>query len=86
MSEEILGCLYTNSQEPIKKGDLVLVDDLHGRVDEVCMPGSELADSFNCEDTGGLLILFEDGVLSLLPFGHFHRISKLRSTTTNDTR
>lgn len=76
MPDDLLSCEYTDSREPVKKGDLVFVDERGGRVDAVCLPGSQLARDYSCERTGGLLIQFEDGILALLPFGYFHRITK----------
>ena len=67
---------YSNSLEFVKKGDLVIVDDRPGKVEEVCLPGTLLADSFSCEDTGGLLIRYDDGILVLEPFGNKHWIKK----------
>ena len=78
MPDDMLSWRYNDSQELAKKGDLVVVDDRPGRIEEICMPGSQLADYFNCKDTGGLLIRYEDGVVALTPFGHYHRITTLR--------
>lgn len=76
MPDDLLGCEYNDSREPVKKGDLVFVDDRGGRVDAVCLPESQLSRDYSCAPTGGLLIQFDDGILALLPFGHFHRITK----------
>ena len=76
MPDDLLGYEYADSRKPVKKGDLVFVDDRTGRVDAVCLPHSQLARDYSCERTGGLLIQFDDGILALLPFGHFHRITK----------
>lgn len=76
MCDDLLGCEYTDSREPVKKGDSVFVDGRGGRVDAVCLPESQLARHYSCERTGGLLIQFDDEILALLPFGHFHRITK----------
>lgn len=67
---------YSDSDTPIEKGHLVTVDGRSGVVGEVCMPGSREAKNYYCEDTGGLLVRFEDGLLELLPFGHYHRIAR----------
>jgi len=53
-----------------------MVDDRPGNIEEVCMPRSREAVNHYCEDTGGLLVRFDDGFLELLPFGHCHRIEK----------
>jgi len=76
MPDHLLGHKYTESHELVKKGDLVRVDDLGGLVEEVCLPGSQLASDYSCKGTGGLLIRFDDGILALLPFGHYHRITR----------
>ncbi len=81
MSDPTVKWIYSDSQEQVKKGDLVMVDEKRARIEEVCMAGTALADSFSCEDTGGLLIRYEDDVLVLVPFGHHHRITKLLSST-----
>lgn len=76
MPEVILADKYTESDEFIRKGDLVSVDDQPGFVDEVCPVGTALARDYSCEKMGGLLIQFDDGTLVLLPFGTYHYISK----------
>jgi hypothetical protein len=76
MSKDLLGGKYNDSQKPVQKGDLVLVDNDPGQIEEVCSPGTELARNYSCEETGGLLIQFDDGILALLPYGHYHRITK----------
>lgn len=60
---------YDDSEEFVKKGDWVYVDDLRGQIKEVCLPKSRLARAYSCQDSGGLLILFEDGILELRNFG-----------------
>jgi hypothetical protein len=69
--DEVLNEKYTGSSELIKKGDSVYVKDeeLGGQVKEVCLPHTQLARDYSCEETGGILVLFDDGILELLPFG-----------------
>lgn len=76
MSGDVLSWEFADSGEPVTKGDVVMVDDRSGVVQELCMPNSHEAENYYCEDTGGLLIKFDDGLLELLPFGHHHRLTK----------
>jgi hypothetical protein len=69
MDDDVLSQKYTGSSELVKKGDSVYVEDRGGLVKEVCLPHTKLARDYSCEETGGILILFDDGVLELLPFG-----------------
>jgi len=55
---------------------MIILDGHPGQIKEVCLPGTQLADVFDCKETGGLLILFDDGILTLLPFGNSHCIEK----------
>jgi hypothetical protein len=82
MSNATVGWNYSDTDTPIEKGHPVTVDDRPGVVEEVCMPGSREARNYYCEDTGGLLVRFEDGLLELLPFGHHHRIARRRTPPT----
>jgi hypothetical protein len=66
---ESLSEKYTRSFDFVKAGNSVYVDGLGGVVQEVCLPNTQLASNYGCEKTGGLLILFDDGVLELLHFG-----------------
>ncbi|HTI70128.1 MAG TPA: hypothetical protein VMF06_09185 [Candidatus Limnocylindria bacterium] len=72
MSDEMLGPCYTDSSIAIKRGDRVNVDGEKGQIGEVCLPHTELARDYSCEETGGLLVQFDDGILALLPFGFWH--------------
>lgn len=83
--DDVLGWNYADSDEPVRKGDSVRVDERIGVVEEVCLPGSPEAEDFYCGDTGGLLIRFRDGVLEFLPFGHYHRIVKLGAAAGMDS-
>lgn len=78
MSNDVLSWKYADSAKPVRKGDVVMVDDRSGVVEELCLTDSREAEAYDCEDTGGLLIRFSDGFLELLPFGHHHRIVKLQ--------
>ena len=77
MPIETLASIYNASKEFINVGDYAMVDDRAGYIREVCMPGTVIAEHYCCEESGGLLIEFENGLLELLPFGHHHRIVKL---------
>ncbi len=81
MPDVALSWKYSDSDEPLKKGDSVILDNRSGLIEEVCMPGSQPAENHCCEETGGLLVRFEDGLLELLPFGHHHRIVKKSEAT-----
>jgi hypothetical protein len=83
MSSDVLSWKYSDSDESVRKGDVVMVDDRCGVVQELCMPDSPEAENYYCEDTGGVLIKFEDGLLELLPFGHHHRIEQRRTSPTD---
>lgn len=74
MSADLLSNRDSESGKLLCKGDRVRVDNLKGRVEEVCPPNSPISRDFSCDDTGGVLIQFDDGVLALLPFGTHHRI------------
>jgi hypothetical protein len=63
MSGERLTWKYPNSDLVVERGDAVLLDDRSGRVELVCMPGSPEAEDYYCEETGGVLILFDDNIL-----------------------
>jgi hypothetical protein len=76
MNCDVLSWKYSGSEDLVTKGHLVMVDDRPGNIEEVCMPRSREAVNHYCEDTGGLLVRFDDGFLELLPFGHCHRIEK----------
>ena len=65
---------YTDTQSLISTNDRVAVDGRIGTVHEVCLANSLIAETYACAETGGILILFDDGVLTLLPFGHYHEI------------
>jgi hypothetical protein len=67
--DEVLNEKYTGSSELIKKGDSVFVEERGGQIEEVCLPHTQLARDYSCENSGGILILFDDGILELLPFG-----------------
>ena len=72
----LISAEYSDTGQLVRKGELVFVDGNPGRVEEVCQPGTELARNYACEETGGLLILFDDGILELRPFGYFGNISR----------
>jgi hypothetical protein len=76
--DEVLNEKYTGSSELIKQGDSIYVEDeeLGGQVKEVCLPHTQLAKDYSCEETGGILVLFDDGILELLPFGLDYRIKR----------
>lgn len=60
---------YTGTSDLIKVGDSVYVDGRGGMIQEICLPNTQVASDYGCARTGGLLILFDDGVLELLHFG-----------------
>ena len=73
---EQLTAFYPDSGSRIQRGDKVIVDGLGGTIDQVCEPESSVAKDYNCHDTGGLLIQYDDDVLALIPFGNKHSINK----------
>ena len=78
MDNYILNHHYSGSLEPININDSVIVDDRSGLIVLVCMPQTKPAEDYYCEDTGGILVRFTDGLLELLPFGHSHKIVKIK--------
>ena len=76
MNDPILSRFYTNSGDEIHPGDKVILDGRVGVIELVCLPNSTIAASYACRDSGGLLIMFDDGILELIPFGFFHQIWK----------
>ena len=75
---DVLSSIYTSDPgRLIKSGDRIEIDRRQGHVQLVCMPGSEDADNYACTSTGGLLILFDDGILELQPFGISQRSTYL---------
>lgn len=76
MNDEVIGPNYTGSTTPICKGDRVSLDLRSGLVELVALPRSEDAIAYSCEESGGVLVLFDDGILELIPFGFYHKISK----------
>lgn len=76
MPSDRLGYNYNDSDELIKEGDLIVLDGHPGRVRGVFLPETRSAEDYNCEDTGGILVLYDDGVLALHPIGYSHQIRK----------
>jgi len=83
----VLNEKYAGSSELIKKGDWIYLEgeEWGGQVKEVCLPHTELARAYNCEETGGILVLFDDGILALLDFGSDHCIKRRRAGSSGDT-
>jgi hypothetical protein len=71
MADHQLTFCYSDTDVLIEVGDRIVLDGHRGTVEEVCLPGTDLARTYSCEDTGGLLILFEGGILVLEPIGVF---------------
>ena len=73
---------FYDSKNAILEGDVALFDDDRKCVIEgVLFPNTQLAKDYSCESTGGILCLFEDGVLALMPFTNDHQmelISRLK--------
>jgi hypothetical protein len=82
----VLNEKYTGSSEVIKKGDSIYLEgeEWGGQVKEVCLPHTQLAQAYKCEKTGGILVLFDDGILALLPFGSDHCIKRRPAAETGD--
>jgi hypothetical protein len=76
MADAVLGPNYSGTSIPIQQGDRVVVDGRHGEVQLVCPPGSDNAINYSCTISGGLLIMFFDGILELLHYGSYHEINK----------
>jgi hypothetical protein len=76
MEQDVLHWIYSDSKEPIQNGDLVYIDGLPALIEGVYFPKTTAAKDCYCEDTGGLLVLYDDGILVLLPFGHHHRVTR----------
>lgn len=77
---------YSDSGNPIKKGDRIRIGSYFATVNEVCVSDSEIAKHYYCEDTGGLLITYDDGALTLIPFGNNHDVTKIELDTPTITR
>jgi hypothetical protein len=61
---------YTDSEELIQVNDRIILDSDHtGVIEKVIEPRTEAAKAYSCEETGGLLILFDKIGLVLEPFG-----------------
>lgn len=76
IDDTVLSKFYTSSEQEIHSGDRINLDGRIGLVEIVCQPNSDVAASYACFASGGLLILFDDGVLELIPFGYFHQIMR----------
>ncbi len=61
----------------VSDSDLISVDGNSGVIEKVILPGSADSRDYSCEDSGGLLINFDDGVLALIPLDHSHEYRKL---------
>jgi hypothetical protein len=70
MGDPVVSSRYPNSAEPIRLGDRVSIDGHFATVTGVYLPGSPEAEGCNCEETGTLAVLFDDGVPVLIPFGN----------------
>lgn len=69
MTSHSLSFHYSDSDELIREGDRIFIDGHRASVELVCLPGTESAHAYSCEDTGGLLIMLEGGILCLEPIG-----------------
>jgi hypothetical protein len=76
LGDAVLSKFYTSTEEEIHSGDRINLDGRFGLVEIVCKPNSDVAETYACFASGGLLILFDDGVLELIPFGYFHHIMR----------
>jgi hypothetical protein len=70
---------YQDSGLRISNGDRIILDGRIGTIEEVCLPQSPSSLDYNCHTSGGLLILFDDAVLELIPFGFDRKIEKWSS-------
>ena len=76
MSEQVIGPNYTETSVPLRAGDRVIFDCRHGLIEHVCPPASQLAAAYSCEETGGVVIIFDDSIRELIPFGTHNIIHK----------
>lgn len=76
MQDDQVSPWYAASRSPVMPGDCIALDGHAGRVEQVCMAGSEAAAYIDCEESGGLVIRFDDGVVAVIPFGHYHQLLK----------
>jgi hypothetical protein len=51
----------------VKVGDVILVINKPGRIEQILEKGTSEAEAYHCYDSGGLLIRFDDGDLQLWP-------------------
>jgi hypothetical protein len=56
---------YYVTGEQVLIGDRISVASKQGAIENILMPETEDAKDFDCKETGGLLINFEDGDLQL---------------------
>ena len=77
MTETITAPQYTGTSISIRNRDRVVVDDRYGSIELVCTPQSDMAFACSCGQTGGLLILFDNGIRTLIPIGNYSFIHKV---------
>lgn len=65
----VVGLTYADTNEPIQAGDQLFVDGHPGRVVAVVLAGTQEAESWYCEETGGLVIEFERFGRTVVPLG-----------------
>ena len=68
---------YTGTNISVAEGDVVTFDGRSGQIKLICLPATKAATDYDCYESGGLLIDFEEFGLVLEPFGFAEEIHKL---------
>jgi hypothetical protein len=77
MENDTIGEKYCNCDIYVAVGDSILLDNHKGIVVSVITKFTEEAMSFNCYDTGGILLEMEEYGLMLEPYGTHAYLERL---------
>jgi hypothetical protein len=77
MNKNISQLLYSESSNPITQGDRISVDGNLGFVKLVCLPKTNESHYYSCQETGGILVLYDNGILILELFESYHFFEKI---------
>lgn len=73
--------LYYPDGAPVLEGDSIVIDEeREAKVKGVFPPNSSAAEDYSCKKTGGILMLYDDGILILHPLGMDHEIRQRKNT------
>lgn len=77
-NDAVISSLYEGTDVPIKKGDRIILDGIRkGTIIEILSPNTDIAQSYFCNATGGLLVQMDDFGLTVEPFGFYGVVEKL---------